>query len=250
MATPTEGYFVTLPDGTKKKVPSVTTIINSGLAGYSKDALMYWAWDQGKQGLDFRETRDKAASTGTVAHSMIEAYLHGQEYVPDPELILTADLLLESEAAFGAFVDWHDSHDVVIQEQEQRLVSGQYMYGGCFDALGTLDGTQCLFDWKSSKDIYSSYPVQLAAYYNLIHENRPIAMRPRKAVIVRIGKDGGFRVVELNLNDLELAWNMFKHALAIYEGKRDLGAMVKAPSILKPALTLPTVGGKVAAIAD
>lgn len=250
MATPTEGYFVTLPDGTKKKVPSVTTILGVGLGGYSQGALMFWSWKEGVEGRDYRETRDKAASTGTVAHSMIEAYLHGQEYVPDPELILTDDLLLESETAFGAFVDWHGSHEVVIYEQEQRLVSERYLYGGCFDALGTLDGSPCLFDWKSSKDIYSSYPVQLAAYYNLIHENRPLAMRPRKAVIVRVGKAGGFRTVELDLNDLEFSWNMFKHALAVYEGKRELDAMVKAPATPKPALTLPTIGRKVAAIAD
>ena len=62
MSRPKGGYK--LADGTK--VPGVTTVI-----GKLKDAgpLMYWAWQQGVEGKDFRETRDAAASAGTVVHA-------------------------------------------------------------------------------------------------------------------------------------------------------------------------------------
>ena len=40
------------------RVPSVTTVISRFKEA---GALMYWAWNEGKEGRDYRETRDAAA---------------------------------------------------------------------------------------------------------------------------------------------------------------------------------------------
>ena len=62
-------------DSKGKRLPGTTTVINR-----FKDSggLIYWAWDQGRQGLDFRQTRDKAAEAGTITHLMIEKFIQSQ----------------------------------------------------------------------------------------------------------------------------------------------------------------------------
>ena len=62
-------------DSKGTRLPGTTTIINR-----YKDAggLIHWAWDQGRQGLDFRQTRDKAAEAGTITHDMIEQFIQSQ----------------------------------------------------------------------------------------------------------------------------------------------------------------------------
>jgi hypothetical protein len=58
-----------------KRVPSVTTIISR-----FKDSggLIHWAWQQGMDGLDYRETRDKAALAGHLAHYLMELDARGK----------------------------------------------------------------------------------------------------------------------------------------------------------------------------
>ena len=58
------------------RIPGNTTVINGNL-GWSKNGLMYWAWEQGRNGKDFRQSRDDAADAGTLAHALIEADIKG-----------------------------------------------------------------------------------------------------------------------------------------------------------------------------
>ena len=62
-----------------ERIPGVTTVIGSNL-GWSKGGLMHWAWEQGINGLDYRETRDAAANTGTIAHKMVEYEIKGKKF--------------------------------------------------------------------------------------------------------------------------------------------------------------------------
>src|SRR5512135_3803858 len=55
-------------------VPGATTVL-----GVKKnDALLYWAWDCGIQGKDYRKVRDEAADIGTLAHWMCECHITGK----------------------------------------------------------------------------------------------------------------------------------------------------------------------------
>jgi hypothetical protein len=79
MPTPRKGYFT----ASGERVPGVTTII-----GRFKEsgALIQWAYNRGKEGLELYESRDKAAELGTIVHEMVEAYIKGD----DPWAILKA----------------------------------------------------------------------------------------------------------------------------------------------------------------
>lgn len=222
MPSPALGYEI---DG--KSIPSVTTVIGVGLGGYSKDNLMAWAWKEGKEGRDYKQTRDKAADVGTVAHARIEAFLQTGHDIDWSHY--DHDLIVKSDPCLRAFKTWYAANDIAVHEQEISLISKQYRYGGTIDARITLNGRMCLADWKSSKAIYGTMAVQVAAYHALLRENRPRHKWPEHAVIVRVGKDGTLRVVDLSMADLAYGFKVFTHALAVYHARYDLDRMVRAP---------------------
>ena len=80
-----------------KLLPGTTTIIvkfkNSG-------ALIHWAWKQGMDGIDYRETRDQAGEQGTSVHYLAESYIKKWSYEePTDEKVIKA---------FNKFKEWWD----------------------------------------------------------------------------------------------------------------------------------------------
>jgi len=215
MATLKGGYF--LADG-KTRVPSVTTVISR-----FKDAgaLMWWSWNEGKEGRDFRETRDKAAEAGTMAHEAVEAWIRGANFSfsGDP------DVCKRAEVAFGAFLEWADQTQLRVTHTEMPLVSEQHKFGGTFDAI-LVRGKRAMGDWKSSNGIYPDYLIQVAAYGQLwreTHPDEPI--------------DGGYHLLRFDKTygdfkhhwwgELEAGWQAFLHLRALYDLEKELKARAK-----------------------
>lgn len=159
MPTPKKGYQ--LKSG--EKVPGVTTVIGGQLA-WNKGALMYWAWSQGKEGKDFRETKDEAADLGTRVHALIEMEMRGQK----PPEIPT-----DCEASLIAFYEWRDAFKLEGTASEVSLVSEKYRYGGTIDYPVMVSGRRCILDLKTSKAVYPDHRIQLAAYAQLWDEAHP-----------------------------------------------------------------------------
>ncbi|HXF89553.1 MAG TPA: PD-(D/E)XK nuclease family protein [Xanthobacteraceae bacterium] len=150
------------------RLPSVTTIISR-----FKDSggLIHWAWQLGIDGKDYRQERQKAADAGTIAHQMIEAHIKGEPWKPAEPA--DADVLAKARAGFAAYLKWAEMSRLVIRHTEVPLCSETHKYGGCLDAIGTLDNQLILIDWKSSNAIYHDYLIQMAAYKALWEENYP-----------------------------------------------------------------------------
>jgi len=170
MPTPKAGYY----NKAGKKVPGTTTVI-----GRFKEsgALIYWAYNRGKEGLELYESRDKAAELGTFVHDMVERYVAKDD--PHRGIDTFSDEDKKSIlSAFGAFEEWFESNKFEIVEQEVQLVSEIHQYGGTPDAIA-LDGKGrlVLLDWKTSDGVYSDHLVQLGAYrmlWNEIHPDNPL----------------------------------------------------------------------------
>ena len=101
-------------------VPGVTTILNAW--GGNKGALMYWSWDCGMKGLNYREVSKTACDIGTVAHAMVEADMHGQVY---DTAGMAPEIVDKAETAFLAFLEWKRlvDYQVVATEINQVAVS-------------------------------------------------------------------------------------------------------------------------------
>jgi len=189
-------------------LPGTTTIINKFK---SSGALIHWAWKQGKDGLDYRETRDKAGSQGTSVHYLAESYIKGWDYEePTDEKVIEA---------FGKFKEWWDEFSKpVIKNQvfhfdivwtEKQMVSKKYFFGGCPDLLIKRHGLHILIDFKTGKSIYQETVSQMGAYAQLIFENDNFAID--KAIIVRLPKDNSdLEIKEFSSKDLKLGFANFK----------------------------------------
>jgi hypothetical protein len=197
-----------LKDGTQ--VPGASTIAKIGDDGSS---LIHWAWDLGNKGIDYKKFRDQAADIGTVAHFLIECFLHN--HVADLSEFSAADIE-RATTAYNNFRKWWDAEGLTILEPEVQLVSEDWMFGGTIDAPSRdKDGKIVLLDWKTSKGIWPSHKFQLAAYEQLWNENRP-DMKVQRRGVVRIGKDSPDDFEVAWMFSAEPEWQVFKARLDLY----------------------------------
>lgn len=174
-----------------KRVPGVTTIIGS--LGWSKGGLMHWAWEQGINGLDYRESRDAAADTGTIAHMLVENELKGVK-VDWPEIGYamgaTKEQIEQAQSAFRAFWEWKELVKFELLQSEHTLVHEDLQYGGQIDIAG-VQNKRSIIDIKTSNQVYADHKIQIAAYGELWNYNYPD--KPIEAYyILQLGKDGSF----------------------------------------------------------
>jgi hypothetical protein len=156
-----------------KRVPSVTTVIPK-----SVDALIHWAWLQGMAGIDYQKTRDDAATVGSIVHKYAEFAADNPHFtLPHSRVIcrdekVSPDQAAQVRQAFTAWQQWAKENDFKVTQQEVRLVSEQHLFGGTFDLM-SVRRKRCISDYKTSKSLYQSHLVQLAAYGLLWKEAHP-----------------------------------------------------------------------------
>ncbi len=214
---PKSGYR--LKSGTK--VPGVTSVISRFK---ESGGLIHWAWKCGVDGIDYRQARDAAAEAGTIAHDMIDAWIHGRDWAPNGQ---NDELLAKAEKGFDGFLSWATSTHLQVVETEVSLVSEQHRYGGTIDGVGRLCGETVLLDWKSSNRIYPDYIVQISAYLKLLEECR--GERVTGIHLLRVGKEwGDFHHHSWPVEVAELGWRAFRHQRQLYDLDKPLKAAVGA----------------------
>lgn len=204
MPTPKRGYF--LKDGTK--VPGVTTILSRFK---SSGGLIHWAWNLGMQGLDYRDVRDSAASSGTLAHALVDADIHG---LPCDTSAYPDEIRSKAEAAYGSYLEWKRQTNLKPVATEMQLVSEKYKYGGTPDAILAQDKLS-LGDWKTG-NVYPEMLIQLAAYKNLWEENFPDKPIVGGFHLLRFSKEHG-DFTHHYWSELDLAWRAFVLMRELYD---------------------------------
>ena len=198
-----------LKDGTL--VPGVTTVLDI----LAKPGLIYWAWDLGRKGQDYRKVRDKAGNIGTLAHLMISSHLRNEKPILDD---YTKADIAKAETAFLAYLEWEGDKEMKPLAIEEPMVSEAYRYGGTPDWYGTIGGRVTLLDFKTGKNIYPEHRIQLACYDRLVAEQYP---QPEQDIILHINKENGeFAAHNVNLNGDEFA--LFEHLLEVYRLQKKL----------------------------
>lgn len=125
--------------------------------------------------------KDDAAKLGTKAHEYIDAVIKGK-----PLGKIDDDIL---KPVMG-FANWWANAGIEVLMGDTKVASLRHQYGGSLDALGYDTKRKCLviLDWKTAKNIYDTYALQVAAYANAFEETYSIPVG--EAVIVRFEKDG------------------------------------------------------------
>lgn len=154
-------------DHSGKRVPSVTTILSR-----FKDSggLIYWANQQGLDGLTLEEARNKPARAGQLAHDLVEAHINGWD---EPELTGSDEMIRQARNALANFLNWQEQSRIEFKHTEVSLVSNDYRFGGRLDAIGMQpDGRLALVDFKTGP-LYGEHLLQCAAYTLMWNENFP-----------------------------------------------------------------------------
>lgn len=192
-----------------KRVPSVTTILSRFK---ESGGLIHWAWSEGIEGRDYRQTRDSAAGAGTCAHDMVECFIRETEFDPSP---YDPETLSKAETAFKAFMEWATSSKLKPAYTETSLVSEKYRFGGTLDAV-FIEGKLAIADWKTSNRVYMDMLCQVAAYGELWTENKPDLPIEGGYHIVRFDKEYG-DFAHHYYPELDDAWEYFKLVREAYD---------------------------------
>lgn len=207
---PTQKYMV---DG--KRVPGVTTILSRFK---ESGALIHWAWEQGRDGLDYRQTRDSAADSGTIAHQMVEADIRGgagpvQNGTP-------SEVWDKALTAFSAYLEWKEQTQLKPSHTEQALVCRCHRFGGCLDAI-LVQGKLSIGDWKTSSGVYVDHLLQLSAYGHLWTVNHPDMPIEGGFHLIRFSKaEGDFH--HHHWQSLDIAWRQFEIFREAYDLDKQL----------------------------
>lgn len=193
-------------------VPGVTAV----LGVLNKPALIPWAWNLGRQGIDLNQARQQALDAGTLAHYLCECSIKNQAPEPDYITEFPATAYATAQVAFTAFESWRKQSGIILEWTEVALVSKQWSFGGTLDIAGRREGVTVIVDLKTSKQIYPEYRYQVAAYERLWlenHPNDPVA----EVLILKLGKDdGAFATESLSIQERDRSWDIFRHCLEIY----------------------------------
>lgn len=214
MPHPKGGYRLT--DGTR--VPGVTTVL-----GRFKEAggLIHWAWEQGRDGFDFRETRDKAAEAGTLAHALVEYHISGKSDQEITSLLeeekVKKDILDKAMIAYENYLNWERTTKLKVVKTEMSLVSEKHKFGGTFDGIAVVevDGVRSLADWKTG-GIYTEALIQCAAYRGLWEEHFPDQKIEGGYHIVSFSRESG-DFTHKYFTNLDDGWTQFLLLRQAYE---------------------------------
>jgi len=207
-----------------KPVPGVTTLLGKGLP---KPALPYWSAksvaeyvvDNPEQVDQLRslgrgpavaalkaipwQARDEAAVRGTDVHAIAEEVLHGRE-VDVPEHLL---------AHVEGYTRWLDEFGVEPVLTERQVASRSLWYAGTFDAIVRIGDVTWGLDWKTSKGVYGSTALQVAAYMGAEFY---VADDGEELPIPEVDRIGVVHITEAGtllrpFRDKDAAWKQWRH---------------------------------------
>jgi hypothetical protein len=158
--------------------------------------------------------QDDPAEIGTRLHKAIEWALRGEL---GQDLGRMPDLRPIDAGCFARWSEWWGTSGYRVLAVEVPLVCRACGFAGHADALveEVSTGDPLVVDWKSSKEAYASYRLQLAAY---AHCSPPT----RRGAIVRIGKNEDEDVEVHHLEDLSTLFPLFKSTLDLWRWQRAL----------------------------
>lgn len=199
-----------------EKVPGVTTVLREW--GAKTPALVHAAWKLGFEGKNYRDEWGKKMDAGSLTHRRCEADIRSQ---PAPGCDgYSAEVVETSDKTFAAYQAWKSGSRLELVASEIPLVHPTLGFGGCLDAVGSLNGQAALIDFKS-KTLYAEQIVQVAAYqrlWNSIHPETPLH------TVHILGLTEGFHHHQPTQDALDAGWELFLRLLDVYSLKRRVKA--------------------------
>ena len=146
-------------NSSNKEIPSVTTVLKI----LNKPELVDWANWMGKIGKDSKEFTQQSAQVGTYTHYIIERICKKKIIrLDDMYDTLSKGQIKKVEKAVGSFKKWKKETKPKFKHNELKVQDERL--GGTIDCICKIDGLTYMVDFKTSKQVYPSYFLQLAGY--------------------------------------------------------------------------------------
>jgi hypothetical protein len=160
------------------------------------------------------QVAERAAKRGTAVHAYAEAWAKGE---PLPELVP------EHEGYLRAFCSFVNEWRPVFTGAEVTVWAEEAGYAGTLDAWAVVEveGRLVVADWKTSKTVHPEAALQLAALANapeVVHPDgrREPAPKVEGGLIVRLGADGNFEVVPVDVGADSPSWCAFRALVEVW----------------------------------
>ena len=195
-------YYV---DG--KFSPAVTKILGETLP--MPYALRQWI---GEVGNDKAEQRlQQAGDRGTHLHDACERLLKGEEINLLNDFPKAAD-----KKCLVAFSNWCAEYQPIIKGTEFTVAS-RSGYAGTLDILCEIEKELYIVDIKTSRSIYDSHKLQIAAYQNAYFEMSGLQTKPAILHLNPLTKKGYKFETELLIKNEPVKASDFFHVFALYK---------------------------------
>ncbi len=175
----------------------------------SVDAEWYKYWVKSVGIAECERISRESAAFGTEVHKIVEGHLTG-EYVVSTNV-------RQVECA-NHIIKWLQEIKAKPLHIERELIDKKLGLIGHCDLLAEINGHNYIVDFKTSKKVGKSYPLQLAAYSYMAE--RQFKIKIDNGVIVRTPNDPKaepqFEVVEYHELKKQY-WPIFKQALAVFK---------------------------------
>jgi hypothetical protein len=141
--------------------------------------------------------KDTAANRGSLVHSFISSMETGKS--------LPANI----QGYANAYENFMKTTNASIISSEQMVYSGKYKYAGTLDAIARIGNKIWILDFKTSKNVYNEYGLQLCAYKQAVEEQ---GKKIDSMAIVHLKNTGKFSFLEFNDD-----FKVFLHALELWK---------------------------------
>jgi hypothetical protein len=249
---------------TYSAVPSVTWI-----AGYWPKGVGFYRWLAEKGWDEAEAVKAAAGDKGSAVHLAIERILGGEEFRIDTKIedknrsteqdLALRELTYEELLCVKSFLDWRDAVKPEVIATETTIFSDIHGYAGTVDLVCRIDGVPYVVDFKTSKQVWKEYELQVSAYRaalesgeNPLYERDGSLFNPAgmKTAILQVGYErnkAGYKFTEI-----DDAFDLFKVAQRIW--KTEVGDNTPGftkrdfPIVLSPAASKPEEGSVEAAV--
>lgn len=194
-------------------VPSVTWI-----CGYYPKGIPFYKWLADKGWDEAQAIKEAAGDKGSKVHNAVEDLIDGIEVNMEAKYLnrssgIEEELTLEEYECLMSFAEWWEEAQPETIAKELVVYDDKNGFAGSVDWIGflTIKGERKLYliDWKTSKNIWTEYKLQVSAYKNAALNGKILVDGKTdisKEIRAKIGKN------EMNLGILQVgyAYNKIK----------------------------------------
>lgn len=193
-----------------EEVPSVTTILKA----VNKPQLISWAHFMGTRHVNIESLLENSAKFGNCIHDYLEAYFNNMYYV-----MMDDEINIDNYKKAVNNFKWFMKGKTFNTEMTETSRSCE-KYGGTLDFYGEFNGKKMLIDFKTSKDVYPTYLLQLGGYYGLIKDE--VEVEGAAILIVNAKR---CIMKEINKHQLETYMHIFNKLVDFYIEFKKVGGI-------------------------